>query len=137
MLAAKELLYVHYQMDVEMRHLFRRDADGEEPNLRNDHTDHPERPRGYWLSQRIRRRSDKGINYWQKPGQLFTKKRVRRAMGTAVVCMIGQQLCGVNVREEICRARSTANEKLGPRLLLLNVLLRRRQQSNHQYRSTA
>lgn len=97
-LAAKEMLYVHYQMDVEMRHLSqKKKVDVEETSLRNGDTDCPEKLPRSCFPLRIRRASNRGINYWQKLGQLFTEKRVRRAMGTAVVCMIGQQLCGVNV----------------------------------------
>lgn len=96
-LAAKEMLYVHYQMEVEMRLLSHKRPDTEEartqPVVQNrDSEDVPIRAR---VTQRLRRRSGRGINYWQKLGQLFSEKRVRRAMGTAVVCMIGQQLCGV------------------------------------------
>lgn len=56
---------------------------------------------------------NRSINYWQKLGQLFTKGRIRRVISTAClasgllivdqatiaagVCMISQQLCGVNV----------------------------------------
>ena len=98
-LAAKEMLYVHYQMDVEMRLLSHKRPDTEDARRANDGQaahpqDQPTRPR---FIQRIRRRSGRGINYWQKLGQLFSEKRVRRAMGTAVVCMIGQQLCGVSL----------------------------------------
>lgn len=97
-IAAKEMLYVHYQMEVEMRHLSHKRPDSEEARIQagpaND--DAVKKPSGYRFTQRVRRRSGRGINYWQKLGQLFTEKRVRRAMGTAVVCMIGQQLCGVS-----------------------------------------
>lgn len=93
-LAAKEMLYVHYQMDVEMRHLSHKRPDSEE--VRNKESGQPvEQPSRF--TQRIRRRSGRGINYWQKLGQLFSEKRVRRAMGTAIVCMVGQQLCGVSL----------------------------------------
>lgn len=93
-LAAKEMVYVHYQMDVEMRHLSHKRPDSEE--VRNSQSQSA-RSR---FTQRIRRRSGRGINYWQKLGQLFSEKRVRRAMGTAVVCMIGQQLCGVGLHDQ-------------------------------------
>lgn len=89
-LAAKEMLYVHYQMEVEMRHLRRKHPDMEANRAARDHE-------GASEEKHITQRSGTGINYWQKLGQLFTERRVRRAMVAAVVCMIGQQLCGVNV----------------------------------------
>jgi hypothetical protein len=102
-LAAKEMLYVHYQMDVEMRHLCHKRLDTEDARNGDDGQtaqlkDGPARSR---FTQRIRIRSGRGINYWQKLGQLFSEKRVRRAMGTAIVCMIGQQLCGVSLPSTI------------------------------------
>lgn len=97
-LAAKEILYVHYQMQVEMRHLGRKkDVDLEVAGVAQDNDDeksdsHPRSRRGGRFA-----RSANGLNYWQKLSQLFTKKRVRRATVASVVCMVGQQLCGVNV----------------------------------------
>ena len=94
-LAAKEMLYVHYQMDVEMRHLSHKHADAEE--VSGEKVDLPKQQARSGISERVFHRRSRGINYWQKVGQLFTEKRVRRAMGTAIVCMVGQQICGVNV----------------------------------------
>lgn len=98
LLAAKEMLYVHYQMDVEMRLLSHKRPDPEDTINGEDGQAAYLEDTPVWsrFTQRIRRRSGRGINYWQKLGQLFSEKRVRRAMGTAVVCMIGQQLCGVS-----------------------------------------
>ena len=98
-IAAKEMLYVHYQMVVEMAHLSHKRPDTEGARIqttpqKGDPEKTPISPR---FIRRFQRRSGRGINYWQKLGQLFTEKRVRRAMGTAVVCMIGQQLCGVGI----------------------------------------
>jgi MFS family permease len=78
-LAAKELLYIHYQMDVEKRFISGKLTDAE--------MGEKARPR-FGPTRSI------NINYWQKFGQLFTNKRIRRAMGAAVVCMVSQQLCG-------------------------------------------
>ncbi|KAK3724857.1 hypothetical protein LTR37_000905 [Vermiconidia calcicola] len=93
-LAAKEMLYVHYQMEVEMLHLRRKHPDTEANCPARDHE-------GAGVEMHATQThspgSGTGINYWQKLGQLFTERRVRRAMVAAVVCMIGQQLCGVNV----------------------------------------
>ena len=96
-LAAKEMLYVHYQMVVEMAHLShkRPDAEGAKMEAALQKGDPEKMPASTRVVRRLTRRSGRGINYWQKLGQLFTEKRVRRAMGAAVVCMIGQQLCGV------------------------------------------
>jgi hypothetical protein len=96
-LAAKEMLYVHYQMVVEMAHLShkRPDTEGAGMQAALQKADPEKTPNSTHFMRRLTRRSGRGINYWQKLGQLFTEKRVRRAMGTAVVCMIGQQLCGV------------------------------------------
>ena len=97
-LAAKELLYVHYQMDVEMRHLSQKVPDYEAAKSRTDHQNglSEEKLSLSRFRQHMSRRSGRNINYWQKLGQLFTEKRVRRGMVTAVVCMVGQQLCGVS-----------------------------------------
>ena len=96
-LAAKEMLYVHYQMVVEMAHLSHKRPDVEGAGVRAtlQKGDSEKTPISTRFVRRFQRRSGRGINYWKKLGQLFTEKRVRRAMGTAVVCMIGQQLCGV------------------------------------------
>ena len=100
LLAAKEMLYVHYQMEVEMRNLSHERLDSE-ANM-----SHPEdiaiggekEVSHIRLRQRFKQRSRLGINYWQKLGQLFTQKRIRRAMIAAIVCMISQQLCGMLLR---------------------------------------
>lgn len=86
-ITAKEMLYVHYQMDVEMRFLRHKRRDAEFATNDNKAS----------LKRAFCSRSGRSINYWQKLGQLFTVKRIRRAMVAAVVCMVGQQLCGVNV----------------------------------------
>lgn len=96
-LAAKEMLYVHFQMDVEMRHLSHKRSDVEASVIEHEATDDEKKATGSRSKPRFRVRSGRGINYWQKLGQLFTEKRVRRAMIAAIVCMISQQLCGVNV----------------------------------------
>lgn len=88
-LAAKELLYVHFQMDVETQHLSHQRPDVEA----NGHA-HKEKEG----ARRFRQSPRSDIRYWRKIRDLFTVKRIRRATMTAVVCMIGQQLCGVNVR---------------------------------------
>lgn len=89
-LAAKEMLYVHYQMDVEMRFLNQRA--GSRDDFEQDEMTEKQKSRWRRLP-----RLDRSINYWQKLGQLFTVKRIRRAMLAAIICMISQQLCGVNV----------------------------------------
>ncbi|KJX99173.1 MFS sugar transporter like protein [Zymoseptoria brevis] len=97
-LAAKELLYVHYQMDVEKRFISGKLTDAEMGNscVEDDEQEIKAIPRARVVPRFGPTRSI-NINYWQKLGQLFTNKRIRRAMGAAVVCMISQQLCGVNV----------------------------------------
>ncbi|KAK4507915.1 hypothetical protein PRZ48_001650 [Zasmidium cellare] len=95
-LAAKELLYVHYQMEVEKRYISgtKRDAD----IVREEQT--VDEVKGNTTSTRTLRSRfgpTHSINYFQKFGQLFTNKRIRRATVAAVVVMVSQQLCGVNV----------------------------------------
>lgn len=86
-LAAKELLYIHYQTEVEMRQLGHAMADPEaDDGPRLDRPGRGERP--------YLRRPGRGLNYYQKLRQLFTVRRIRRAMIAAVVCMVGQQMCG-------------------------------------------
>ncbi len=69
----------------------------------------------YWMHlwQRFIAPKNRSINYWQKLGQLLTKGRIRRVISRACpalallitnqatiaagVCMVSQQLCGVNV----------------------------------------
>ncbi|KAF2721108.1 hypothetical protein K431DRAFT_76523 [Polychaeton citri CBS 116435] len=78
--AAKELLYTHFQMSVEQALLLKRNRAG----IQRAETGRFARP-------------TKTINYFQKLGQLFREKRIRRATLSAAVAMITQQLCGVNV----------------------------------------
>ena len=94
-LAAKEILYVHYQMDVEMRSLGQIPADLETNG--NSNGAGQGQSRRLPLRRVFHSRRGRSINYWQKLGQLFREKRIRRAMIAATVCMVSQQLCGVNV----------------------------------------
>lgn len=106
LIAAKELFYTHSQIEIERRLLSKQNHDAE--HHVND---------------------QKGPNYWQKLGQLFTERRIRRVCQTAfcpltvctlitrqatvsaAVCMISQQLCGVNLLQSrksptpVCQAR--------------------------------
>ncbi|TKA83514.1 hypothetical protein B0A55_00496 [Friedmanniomyces simplex] len=88
-LAAKELLYVHCQMEVESRFLgeVTKSPAGDEGKKRTSK-----------LASTFRRHSAaaRPVNYWRKLYQLFSIKRNQRAITAAMVCMIGQQLCGVN-----------------------------------------
>nr|POF12771.1 putative polyol transporter 3 [Quercus suber] len=115
-LAAKELFYVHCQMDVENRYLARSRGEDVEASLVSPcktHDDSPgpletanetvkskiresSRPDSSMVGTLLRRQPGRPINYWQKLHQLFTVKRNRRALLAAVVCMVSQQLCGVN-----------------------------------------
>ncbi|KAI9689793.1 MAG: hypothetical protein M1822_009675 [Bathelium mastoideum] len=84
LLAAKELFYVHCQMQEESRQISGTASVVELRPIGSEAT-------------ASRENSVRSIPYWQKFGELFTKKRIRNATLTAVVVMIGQQLCGVNV----------------------------------------
>ena len=91
-LAAKELLYTHYQQNVELS--IARHVD-------SNHNDRPvdsddERDDDVGRVDHIVARTQ-SPNLVQKFGQLFTIPRIRNATLTAVVAMIAQQLCGVNV----------------------------------------
>lgn len=94
-LAAKELLYVHYQMEVEKRYI-----SGTKKNADIAREDFVQGANGT-MTPIVRMRScfgpTRSINYFQKFGQLFSNKRISRATLAAVVVMISQQLCGVNV----------------------------------------
>ena len=80
-LTAKELLYTHVQMKEEEKCLFVAPKDVE--------------------SQRSRRwiQPTRWSIYARKLQLIFTTPRTRRAAVAAMICMIGQQLCGVNVLE--------------------------------------
>jgi len=98
LLAAKELLYVHYQMNVELSRYSQADstkcsgsrpmngemtpaaATGTRPVANSD-----------WHSKKV----SSSLSYLQKLVQLFRVRRIRQALISAVVCMIAQQLCGV------------------------------------------
>ncbi|KAF7185031.1 putative polyol transporter 6 [Pseudocercospora fuligena] len=102
-LAAKELLYTHYQMEVEKRFVTGKKTDAEMgahvvevPEPVEDEKDSRFRTKIMFRS-RVASGPTRSVNYWQKLGQLFSNKRIRRATTAAVVCMISQQLCGVNV----------------------------------------
>ena len=96
-LAAKELLYVHYQMLIEHGqsirlhdNVHRTQEEGNLSERRDTSSVGPDASTRYF--QRIVLRSR---NYFQRVVQLFRDRRNRRALVTAVVCMVGQQLCGV------------------------------------------
>ncbi|CAK3840713.1 Arabinose-proton symporter [Lecanosticta acicola] len=123
-LAAKELLYTHYQMEAE--HDFSRPAYPPKSKERNgaesEEVHHVEHRDG--LAGADHRKP----NLVQKLGHLFTVPRIRNATITAFVCMLGQQLCGVNVlifysstlyadtTGAIC-GRVTQRDLLGPLLM--------------------
>ena len=79
-LTAKELLYIHCQMEVERKLLPFAPQDVE--SQRSSRLVPPTR----WSI------------YARKLKLVFAKPRTRRALTAAGVAMIGQQLCGVNVR---------------------------------------
>ncbi|KAK4891169.1 hypothetical protein LTR27_010243 [Elasticomyces elasticus] len=89
-LAAKELLYVHCQAEVESRFLDRDRASSQEHE--------GVRPRANMITNLFHSQSATvpPVNYWRKLYQLFSIKRNQRALIAAVVCMGNQQLCGVN-----------------------------------------
>jgi hypothetical protein len=80
-LTAKELLYTHVQMEVEEKFLRLAPKDVE-----------------FQRGQRWMTPTHWSI-YARKLRVIFRTRRTRRAAVAAVVCMIGQQLCGVNVLE--------------------------------------
>ncbi|KAK5743289.1 hypothetical protein LTR17_002766 [Elasticomyces elasticus] len=89
-LAAKELLYVHCQTEVESRFL----GQGRKSAQLHDGSG----PRTDKIMKRFRPQSAtaRPANHWRRLYQLFSIKRNQRAMIAAVVCMVSQQLCGVN-----------------------------------------
>ncbi|KAK3117286.1 hypothetical protein LTR53_001467 [Teratosphaeriaceae sp. CCFEE 6253] len=95
-LAAKELLYVHCQMEVESRFLSsgnsKQSRAGEAKSCVDDKDRTEVNARPFWRQPAAAR----PVSYWRKLYQLFTIKRNQRALVAAVVCMVGQQLCGVN-----------------------------------------
>lgn len=145
-LAAKELCYVHCQMDVENRFLARSRGEDVEASqvlrMVEIHTE-PSEPPGKngepkqskmqggsrsFQSKPVHRRPGRPINYWQKLHQLFTVKRNRRALLAAVVCMVSQQLCGVNALSFysstlFCAASDTSTNDAPPGESLTPLLL--------------
>lgn len=91
-LAAKELLYIHFQSEVESRFVDSRKrhftAAEQVHSAESKPGDGNLRRRRPWT------RPAASVNYWEKLYHLFTVKRNRRAIVAAVVCMISQQLCG-------------------------------------------
>nr|POF26310.1 myo-inositol transporter 2 [Quercus suber] len=147
-LAAKELFYVHCQMDVENRFLARsRGEDVEASQVLQNKTEadvpasleavdasmKPEKQDGTltnvnFARKRLPRHARRPINYWQKLYQLFTVKRNRRALLAAVVCMVSQQLCGVNALSFysstlFCAANDTSTADVPPSDSLTPLLL--------------
>ncbi|KAK4560641.1 hypothetical protein LTR86_005219 [Recurvomyces mirabilis] len=93
-LAAKELLYIHFQSQVESRFIGPRKhtvVGPDQPQGTEEKALERHRRRAMW------RRPPASVNYWEKLYYLFTVKRNRRALVAAVVCMVSQQLCGTNV----------------------------------------
>jgi len=81
-LAAKELFYVACQMEVEQHsHQL-----GDPEIVRPTTPIKPRKANSLYITA-----------YFRKVAQLFTVPRIRRAFTAAIVCMISQQLCGVNV----------------------------------------
>lgn len=76
-LAAKDLFYIDEQMQEEHRQRSQHDHEANDSRNR-----HPSSKLGMYAQ-----------NLWH----LFSKRQIRRATVAAVVCMFGQQLCGVNV----------------------------------------
>ena len=97
-LAATELFYVHCQMLVEAHFMALRKEDAHSDVERISQAD-GETKHTLMSHFRIRPRgnSAQSVNYWQRWRQLFTVPRNQRALCAAIVCMISQQLCGVNV----------------------------------------
>lgn len=91
-LAAKELLFVHYQMRVE--NSLARPPRGQIATLVGarrsrdaDHCDMTKKP-----------------NFLQRLWQMFTVRRIRNSLATAIVCMVSQQTCGVCNPTRLARA---------------------------------
>lgn len=80
-LTAKEILYTHVQMEAEeeLLHLAPKDVESQRSWA--------------WIAPAH------WSMYARKLRLIFTTRRTRRAAVASVVCMIGQQLCGVNVLE--------------------------------------
>jgi hypothetical protein len=87
-LAAKELLHVHFQMILEVENIRRGRMPDTEANANERHTkQHADF--SLWLESPTK----EPLKYHTKIGQLFGKDRIRRGLITAVVCMLSQQLC--------------------------------------------
>ena len=80
-LTAKELLYTHVQMEEEEKYLHLAPKDVESQRSQR------------WLTP------TNWSMYARKLRLIFKTRRTRRAAVAAMVCMLGQQLCGVNVLE--------------------------------------
>lgn len=89
-LAAKELLYTHFQLRAEHEFSLPRSRRASSHSAPIEAAQHIERSDSHDLVEYRR------PNFAQKLGHLFTVPRIRNATITAVVCMFGQQLCGVS-----------------------------------------
>lgn len=87
-IAAKELLYTHFTMIVEAETIFPGRLLNAE-NRNNLNHQGQQSSTGVWLESPTRF----PIRYRAKLWQLFTVPRIRRALATAIVCMLSQQLC--------------------------------------------
>lgn len=98
-LAAKELFYVHCQMEVEdgITRTGRHHAEPHKSTANEDGVHDSSQRRLPFTKLSSRLSTARPINYWQKLAQLFSIPRNRRAIIAAVVCMISQQFCGINV----------------------------------------
>ena len=99
LLAAKELLYVHYQMEVEGRFLVARPGVVRRSRPSNGTSRSTESRDQSYEHIRLYYRATvaaRPVVYWRRMYQLFTIKRNQRALVAAVVVMGSQQLCGIN-----------------------------------------
>lgn len=90
-IAAKELLHIHFQMVVEMEVILH----GDSADATSDATAATDEPSEQHQSLNVWLQSPttQSLKYSTKVGHLISKPRVRRALVAAVVCMISQQLC--------------------------------------------
>lgn len=90
-LAAKELLHMHFQMVVEVESIFPERLRNIENAARDSVPGEPNKIK-VWLQSP----TSEPIGYFRKLRHLFSVPRIRRATVNAVVCMLSQQICGVN-----------------------------------------
>ena len=106
--AARELYYIHTQIQAEMELYSRREDRQEGTELELVGDERVVHARGHQTPHRQLRLYD----YWRRCWELVSIPRIRHATISALVVMIAQQLCGVNTTgESTCNHVSSVEQR--------------------------